>query len=104
LDHLDREDTWTQRLSTGEQQRFALASALLMRPQWLFLDEATSTLDEKMECELYAVLARRLPNTTIVLISHRSTCMVLHQRHLEMTPQGDHYTRRDVAKAAAAAE
>jgi vitamin B12/bleomycin/antimicrobial peptide transport system ATP-binding/permease protein len=103
-DQLDREDMWTQRLSTGEQQRLALTGALLMRPQWLFLDEATSALDEKMECELYAVLARRLPNTTIVSISHRTTCVVLHQRHIEMTPQGDHYTLRDVAKAAAAAE
>ncbi len=103
-DQLDRKDMWTQRLSTGEQQRLALTGALLMRPQWPFLDEATSALDEKMECELYAVLARRLPNTTIVSISYRSTCVVLHQRHIEMTPQGDHYTLRDVAKAAAAAE
>ena len=46
-DQLDREDMWTQRLSTGEQQRLALTGALLMRPQWLFLDEATSALDEK---------------------------------------------------------
>ena len=32
-----------------------LARALLMRPDWLFLDESTSAVDEKLEAELYAV-------------------------------------------------
>jgi vitamin B12/bleomycin/antimicrobial peptide transport system ATP-binding/permease protein len=48
------------------------------------------------------VLARRLPNTTIVSIGHRSTLATLHQRHLEMTPQDGRYTLRDAAKVAAA--
>ena len=54
---LDREETWSQRLSGGEQQRIALARALLTRPDWLFLDESTSALDEKLEAELYGILA-----------------------------------------------
>jgi vitamin B12/bleomycin/antimicrobial peptide transport system ATP-binding/permease protein len=101
-DRLDREDVWSQRLSTGEQQRLALTGALLLKPDWLLLDEATSALDESLENELYATLARRLPNTTIVSISHRSTCVGLHQRHIEMTPQDDHYVLRDVRRSAAA--
>ena len=99
---LDREDVWSQRLSSGEQQRLALARALLKRPDWLFLDESTSAVDEKMEAELYAVLARRLPNTTIMSIGHRSAVVGLHQRHLEMTREADHYTLRDAAKTATA--
>jgi len=54
VDQLDREDVWSQRLSSGEQQRLALARALLARPDWLFLDESTSAVDEKLEAELYA--------------------------------------------------
>jgi vitamin B12/bleomycin/antimicrobial peptide transport system ATP-binding/permease protein len=102
VDQLDREEVWSQHLSSGEQQRVALARALLMRPDWLFLDESTSAVEEKLEAELYAVLARRLPKTTIVSIGHRSALVELHRRHLEMTPQDDYFMLRDVAKVAAA--
>jgi vitamin B12/bleomycin/antimicrobial peptide transport system ATP-binding/permease protein len=102
VDQLGREDVWSQRLSSGEQQRVAIARALLMQPDWLFLDESTSAVDEKLEAELYAVLARRLPKTTLMSIGHRSAVVRLHQRHLEMSPINDHFTLRDAPKVVAA--
>jgi putative ATP-binding cassette transporter len=101
-DQLDREEVWSQRLSSGEQQRLAIARALLKRPDWLFLDESTSAVEEKLEAELYAMLARRLPDTTIMSIGHRSAVVGLHRRHIEMAPEGERFTLRDAAKAAAA--
>ena len=83
---IDGEDNWPQRLSGGEQQRLAIAWAILEKPDWVFLDEATSALDEEMEAEIYRMLSEVLPNTTIVSIGHRSTLIALHRRHIEMEP------------------
>jgi vitamin B12/bleomycin/antimicrobial peptide transport system ATP-binding/permease protein len=83
---IDSEDNWPQRLSGGEQQRLAIARAILDKPDWLFLDEATSALDEKLEAEIYRMLTEVVPNTTIVSIGHRSTLIALHRRHIEMEP------------------
>lgn len=66
---------WTDRrrgLSGGEQQRFALARALLQAPGWLVLDEATSALDVEAETQLLSALRRALPASTLVLIAHRA--------------------------------
>ena len=86
---IDSEYNWPQRLSGGEQQRLAIARAILDKPDWLFLDEATSALDEKLEAEIYRMLSEVLPNTTIVSIGHRSTLIALHRRHIEMEPGQD---------------
>ena len=70
------------RLSGGEQQRLGVARALLAKPDWLFLDEATASIDEKSEADLYRVIAATLPETTIVSIGHRSTLNAFHKRRI----------------------
>ena len=96
---LDEDAHWNRMLSLGEQQRLGLARALLHAPQYLFLDEATASLDEPSEAALYGLLASNLPDTTIVSIGHRSTLEAFHQRHVAMVRDGDRFTLRD-AKAA----
>ncbi len=76
--HLDDDQPWAQRLSGGEQQRLAVARALLLRPDWLFMDEATANLDPEAESELYAKLRQQLPDTTIISIAHRPAVAALH--------------------------
>ena len=79
---LDEEAHWNRMLSLGEQQRLGLARALLHAPNYLFLDEATASLDEPSEAALYSLLAEKLPDTTIVSIGHRSTLDAFHQRNI----------------------
>lgn len=86
---LDDEDNWQQRLSGGEQQRLALARALLAKPDWLFLDEATSALDEATEAAVYDMLKTDMPQTTIVSIGHRSTLNKFHARRVELAANPD---------------
>jgi len=79
---LGRSENWAQVLSGGEQQRLAFARALLNRPDWLFLDEATASLPEEDQAALYRLLRERLPSTTLVSIGHREGLARYHQKHL----------------------
>jgi putative ATP-binding cassette transporter len=84
---LDEEAHWNQMLSGGEQQRIALARVLLHEPDWIFLDEATSGLDEQMEERAYALLAERLPKAAVVSIAHRKSLIEHHQRRWTLVPR-----------------
>ncbi len=81
-DSLEREENWGQVLSGGEQQRLAFARALVNRPGWLFLDEATASLPDDAQASLYRLLRERLPGTTLVSIGHRESLDEFHQRRL----------------------
>ncbi|MFC7609118.1 ATP-binding cassette domain-containing protein [Teichococcus aestuarii] len=84
-DRLDAVEPWERRLSGGEQQRLALARALLLKPRWLFLDEATASLDPEAEEHLYATLRRELPETAILSIAHRPAVVRHHDRVLRLS-------------------
>ena len=90
---LDEETHWQQRLSLGEQQRLTLVRAIIFAPDWLFLDEATASLDEPNERMVYGLLRQELPATSIVSIGHRSTLKALHCCSIDME-QGLAPTRR----------
>jgi putative ATP-binding cassette transporter len=90
IDQLDADEAWAQRLSGGEQQRIALARALLAKPDWLFLDEATASLDPEAEAHLYRILKERLPGTTIVSIAHRPSVAAFHAKHLVLEREQGH--------------
>jgi vitamin B12/bleomycin/antimicrobial peptide transport system ATP-binding/permease protein len=92
---VEEEAHWNRMLSLGEQQRLGIARAILHAPDYLFLDEATASLDEAAEAQLYELLERRLPNATVVSIGHRSTLAAFHNRRLDLAREGDAYALRE---------
>ena len=85
---LDKVDDWSRILSLGEQQRIAFARVLLVQPQWVFLDESTSALDEPREKSMYELIKKELPNCGIVSVGHRSTLFVQHETELHLAGDG----------------
>jgi vitamin B12/bleomycin/antimicrobial peptide transport system ATP-binding/permease protein len=101
-ERLEEEAHWNRMLSLGEQQRLGVARALLHAPDYLFLDEATASLDEASEAAVYRLLQERLPRTTIVSIGHRSTLADFHTRRLSLVRDGDrHHLRETLLEVAA---
>jgi vitamin B12/bleomycin/antimicrobial peptide transport system ATP-binding/permease protein len=101
-DSLDQSGNWSAELSGADQQRIAFARALLQEPTWLFLDEATSNLDDKSQALLYVLLGRRLPNTTLVSIAGREDIASHCARRWELSgTDGAVYELRDLDVRAA---
>jgi putative ATP-binding cassette transporter len=84
ISRLDEVNDWARVLSLGEQQRIAIARAMLSKPQWLFLDEATSAMDEGSEAQLYRTLKAYLPTITLISIGHRESLKSLHDREIRL--------------------
>ena len=61
------------RISGGQRQRIGIARALYNQPEILVLDEATSSLDEKNEYEIFEELNSLKKDITIIFASHRKT-------------------------------
>lgn len=72
------------RLSGGEQQRLMVARILATQPEWVFLDEATSSLDAEAEEQLYRLLRTSLPQTGFIVIAHREPKGLGQYRHIDL--------------------
>ncbi len=85
---LATEDRWQQTLSGGEQQRLAIARALLHRPAFVFLDEATSAQDGDAEQCLYRTLLGELPDSAVISVAHRETLEEFHEHVIVLNSAG----------------
>ncbi|CAK0780641.1 vitamin B12/bleomycin/antimicrobial peptide transport system ATP-binding/permease protein [Gammaproteobacteria bacterium] len=81
---LDESGTWDQVLTLGELQRLGFARLLLHKPQWIFIEEATDALDPAEEEAMMRLLARELPDATVLTIGYRATLEAYHHRHLPL--------------------
>ena len=97
---LDEDQDWAKVLSPGEQQRIAFARLLAIKPKAVFLDEATSAVDESLEFMLYRLLRMELPDCIVVSVSHRSAIEQHHNQELALLGDGP-WHRRDISEQVA---
>jgi putative ATP-binding cassette transporter len=91
IPRLDDIGFWNQQLSGGEQQRVSLARAMLHAPDYLFFDEATSSVDEPSEEVLYKMLLDKMKGSTVISIGHRSSLEKFHERKIVAEQQNGNF-------------
>lgn len=82
---LDDVDNWEQALPLQAQQRLGFARALLQRPAWIFMENATNAFDPDSERQILEVLQRELPLAAMLTISLHPGLDALHHRTLELS-------------------
>lgn len=81
---------WSELLSPGELQRISFARILLHKPEWIFLDETTSSLDIENEKYLYRVLKEKLPQSAVISVGHHTTTEAFHDQIIDMEKYSTH--------------
>lgn len=76
-------------LSGGQVQRIGIARALFSRPELLFLDEATSSLDAETENQISTMISNLPGRITRIVIAHRLSTVQAADRILYLSPSGD---------------
>jgi putative ABC transport system ATP-binding protein len=82
----DRASHFVHQLSGGEQQRIAIARALVHRPSLLIADEPTGNLDTAAAARLLELLDRiaREQMTTLILVTHSREVAAAASRRIEL--------------------
>lgn len=86
---LDETRHWEQDLSSDEQQRLIFARVLLQEPAWLFMDDATAEISERMERRVYELLNERMPSSAVMSITNRETVAAYHKSRWLLSPSSD---------------
>jgi putative ATP-binding cassette transporter len=86
---LDETRHWALQLSSGEQQRIAVARALVQKPDWLFPRRSDLGGGRANGSALYRLVRDRLPQATFFSVGHRATLRSVHRRQLFVQPDRD---------------
>jgi putative ATP-binding cassette transporter len=77
---LDERENWQGVLPLRAQQRLGFARAIMQRPSWVFMEEATDAFDPKSERLILEMLHRELPDAAVLTISFHAGLEPLHGR------------------------
>lgn len=95
VDMWEYRNRWIGELSGGERQRVYIARALAARPEMLFLDEPTASIDMEGQLKIYDILKTLNERTTMLVVTHdisallgfaKSVAYVNGELHLHEAP------------------
>ncbi len=81
---LDKKQDWGMILSPGEQQRIAIIRLLIHRPQWVIMDEPTSSLDDDLAKIVFKLLGEYLKNSAIITMAHTMGLKKYHNKQIDI--------------------
>jgi putative ATP-binding cassette transporter len=84
VDKVNDQEQWSQILSLGEQQRISFVRILLAKPEFIFLDEATSAMDASIEARCYRAIKEQLPKSAIVSVGHHESLRAWHKAEMTL--------------------
>lgn len=82
---LQEQQAWHHVFSGGEQQRIAFARILLNKPEVIYLDEATSSLDNESAQAMFSLIKQHLPQSSVVYISHQAELEKFADQEIDLT-------------------
>lgn len=104
IGQLDIPGHWDEVLSVPERQRLGFARLLIRRPDWIFLEDATDSLDPDSEERLLAMIDREIPNATVLTIGHHAGLAARHGRRLVLERTNGAVTLREEPRGGAVTE
>ena len=84
-DRLSEQHSWQHIFSGGEQQRIAFARVLLNKPEVIYLDEATSSLDGIAAQSMFNLIKQQLPTASVIFITHQQELMHFADEVIDLT-------------------
>jgi vitamin B12/bleomycin/antimicrobial peptide transport system ATP-binding/permease protein len=80
IPRLDESGKWDQVLTIDSQQRLGFARLLLKRPDWIFMEEATDTLDSASQRAIMDLLRTEFAKGTVIAIGHHDALAGIETR------------------------
>lgn len=81
---IDNQENWSVSLSLGEQQKIAIARALIQKPDILVMDETTSGITQEDQEMLYKMLRQNLPKAIIISVGHNNEIKKFHDSEIKL--------------------
>ncbi len=95
LAQLDETDAWDEILAVPEQQRLGFARLLIRRPDWIFVEDATDSLDPDSEEAMLRLVDEEFPKATLITIGSHAGLEAHHRRKLVLDRVGDSVRLRE---------